>query len=212
MKKITILATLSIIGLLACESKKEDSSAKELKLYVDSVTATDNYTSEQWAEIETGYTAKLEKAQTVANEESEKKEIAESKAKFEEHKAKAESSKASEVEQEITRKKIIVRTALFGENKIGNDLSFAWVNASNILSVYDRFVETVKANKELYSREDWDEVKVLYEALDTRKNEVEKELATKDNLKIAKLKTEFATIETTGRIGAKAQENADAKQ
>jgi hypothetical protein len=36
-----------------------------------------------------------------------------------------------------------------------------------------------------YTREDWDEIKVLYEALDTRKNTVEKDLASSDNMKIA---------------------------
>ena len=58
------------------------------------------------------------------------------------------------------------------------------------LSVYDRFVNTVKENREKYSSEDWDEIKTLYEALDTRKNEIEKDLqGSNDNLKIAKLES-----------------------
>jgi hypothetical protein len=48
------------------------------------------------------------------------------------------------------------------------------VNATNILGVYDQFVNTVKDNKDNYSREDWDEIKLMYEALDSRKNTVEK--------------------------------------
>jgi len=53
---------------------------------------------------------------------------------------------------------------------------------------------------------------VLYEALDTRKNEVEKNLSTKDNLKIAKEKIRFASIESIERPLSKVSENSDAKQ
>ena len=73
-------------------------------------------------------------------------------------------------------------------------------------------MNTVKDNQGKYSREDWDEIKVLYEALDTRKNEIEKDLATSDNLKIAKLKVEFATIKAVKRPMSKIDENDDAKK
>ena len=44
-------------------------------------------------------------------------------------------------------------------------------------------------------REDWDEIKLLYEALDSRKNTVEKQgLTSKDNMKIAGLKLKFAPM------------------
>ena len=49
----------------------------------------------------------------------------------------------------------------------------------------------------------WDEINVLYEALDTRKNEVEKDDMTTDNLKIAGLKLKFARISSTHRGGKK---------
>jgi hypothetical protein len=106
-----------------------------------------------------------------------------------------------------------VRTTLFGTNDIGNDMSFNWVNKSNILSVYDNFVSMVEKNKDTYSREDWDEIKMLYEALDTRKNTVENEgLLSSDNTKIAKLKLKFAPMYTLNRMGSKAEENAEAKE
>lgn len=63
----------------------------------------------------------------------------------------------------------------------------------------------------IYTREDWDEIKVLYEALDTRKNEVEKDLSGSDNLKIAGLKVKFAAIKATHRAGTKGTENQDSK-
>ena len=92
-------------------------------------------------------------------------------------------------------------------------MNFKWVNKTNIVSVYDNFVSTVEKNKDAYSREDWDEIKILYEALDTRKNTVEKEgLLSSDNTKIAKLKIKFAPMYTLNRMGSKAEENSEAKE
>jgi hypothetical protein len=106
----------------------------------------------------------------------------------------------------------VLRGSLFGEGNIGDDMKFSYVTGKNILSVYQNFVNKVADNKKKYSREDWDEIKTLYEALDTRKNEVEKDLAGSDNMKIAGLKIRFATIVATHRGGAKLKENSDSKQ
>src|SRR6185436_17317270 len=81
----------------------------------------------------------------------------------------------------------VLRNRLFGEGKIGSDMKFGFVTADNIHEVYKNFVNTVADHKNDYTREDWDEIKVLYEALDTRKNTVEKELPDGDNTKIAGL-------------------------
>jgi hypothetical protein len=65
--------------------------------------------------------------------------------------------------------KQLMRNSLFGEGKISEDMNFDWVNKDNIHNVYQQFVHTVEDNKDAYSREDWDEVKLMYEALDSRK-------------------------------------------
>jgi hypothetical protein len=81
------------------------------------------------------------------------------------------------------------------------------------LSTYQSFFDTYKANKSDFSREDYDEVKLMYEALDTRKNKVEKEgLSSSDNTKIASIKFKFAPMFKVNRIGAKARENEEAKE
>jgi hypothetical protein len=55
-------------------------------------------------------------------------------------------------------------------------MNFDWVNKDNIHNVYQQFVHTVEDNKDAYSREDWDEVKLMYEALDSRKTPEKKDL------------------------------------
>jgi len=105
----------------------------------------------------------------------------------------------------------VLRNNLFGVGMVGTDLKFDFVTAGNLLNVYKTFVNTVADNKDSYTREDWDEIKVLNEALDTRKNVVEKDLPDGDNTKIAGLKIKFSAIKATHRGGTKAQENKDAK-
>ena len=131
---------------------------------------------------------------------------------------------ASKDKYEVIRTKMVVKTpvvtskqrlrnALFGEGKIGDDMSFDWVDAGNIHSVYQTFIHTAEDNKDSYTREDWDEIKLMYEALDSRKNTVEKEgLSKDDNKKIAALKFKFGPMMTVNRMGAKSEEMKEAKQ
>jgi hypothetical protein len=92
-------------------------------------------------------------------------------------------------------------------------MNFNWVNKDNIHAVYQQFIHTAEDNKDSYSREDWDEIKLMYEALDSRKNTVEKEgLSSEDNRKIAGLKFKFAPMLKVNRMGAKSEEMKEAKQ
>lgn len=145
-------------------------------------------------------------------EAEEKARMEESKAKFAALKATYEANIAKANMTQSMDSKQQLRNRLFGEGVITEDLKFSFVNSSNALSIYETFVNTVSTNKDNYSREDWDEIKVLYEALDTRKNEIEKELSGSDNMKISGLKVKFASINTSNRPGAKVDENADAKK
>lgn len=217
--KLLILSLFftAITAFIACnsEGEKDRVAVNNLKAYVDSVhNTTAVYTKDKWTEISKEYQDKSSQINEENLSEEQKKELATAQKKYDDLKVKYEAEitkKEAEMNSEITSKTKL-RNELFGEGKVGNDMSFSWVTASNILSVYTTFVDVVDRNKKIYSREDWDEVKVLYEALDTRKNEVEKELASKDNAKIAKEKVKIASIFAIRRPLAKADENADAKK
>lgn len=223
--KLLIAAAIVSVGFTACnnENKEAKQDAEVLNLYVDSVeSATPVYTTENWTAIDNGYQERAAKAEKnlAALSAEEKAKADASKAKYEALKAKYELAiKEQEMKAAATpantapnfRK--VLRDRLFGEGKIGDDMQFAFVNADNILPIYKNFVDVVDENKNKYTREDWDEINVLYEALDTRKNTVEKEgLKGSDNLKIAGLKVRYAAINATHRGGTKVKENADAKQ
>lgn len=180
------------------------------KMYVDSISdeATEK-TAENWEVIQAKYDQSKMEAETALNELENKMEmdsiISKTNNKYEEYKAAVILKKEAMVRENF-------RNSFFTE-KVGDDLNFAWVNKDNIADVYSNFVSTVEKNKDTYSRENWDEIKILYEALDNRKNTVEKEgLSSKNNIKIAGLKIKFSTMYTINRATAKSKENVEAKE
>jgi len=224
MKKINVLIAVCITmsGFIACKNSatqaKED--AMSLNNYVDSVEKLNPvYTTAYWSELDEGYRLRVSETDktNTALTASEKETLAASKAQFAELKTSyAIEISAAENQAKITTSasdyRQVLRNSLFGEGMIGSDLKFDFVTANNLLSVFRTFVNTVQDNRNVYTREDWDEIKVLYEALDTRKNAVEKELPNGDNTKIAGLKIKFSAIKATHRGGTKAEENKEAKQ
>ena len=214
------IAVTVMIGFTACNSKEKELARKDadnLTLYVDSVDkASTVYTAANWTEIDNGYQERAIKAEARIDqlEAADKARAEESKAKFASIKANYEAKiKAKESTAAATPDyRLILRNKLFGEGKISADMKFDYVTANNVHDVYKNLVNFVSNNKDNFTREDWDEIKVLYEALDNRKNVVEKELTTADNLKIAQLKIKFAAIKSLNRGGTKVAENVNAKQ
>jgi hypothetical protein len=227
MKKTNLLmsAAIAAMAFVACSSPNNQAKqdAEMLNSYVDSVeNAAPVYTAENWTAIDNGYqerSLKAEKnlaslsAEEKAAEEASKTRYAALKTKYDvtirENEATAKMNAATATAPNFRK---VIRDRLFGEGKIGDDMQFSFVTGANILGIYQNFVDAVADNKKNYTREDWDEINVLYEGLDTRKNEVEKDLKSADNLKIAGLKIRFASIAATHRGGTKVKENNEAKQ
>ncbi|MEO7308744.1 MAG: DUF6565 domain-containing protein [Ferruginibacter sp.] len=223
MKKTQLLIAAAVIsiGFTACQNKTEQTTTREVDVYNSYVDSVENltpvYTTEYWTAIDNGYQERMMRAEKdLANFTAEEKARYEaSKARYATLKANYELKLKENAATPMTATsnyRQILRNRLFGEGKIGDDMKFSFVTADNIRAVYQNFVDVVSDNKNNYTREDWDEINVLYEALDTRKNAVEKDLATKDNLVIAKLKIKYAAINATHRGGTKVKENAEAKQ
>ena len=215
MNQILLIGLLTA-GFVACTNNKtgERTASVDLKEYVDSMNSTNlDYTQENWDMIDKGYQERATRAEAeLANySDAEKAELEASKKRYAELKAKYD-AQLKVNSQPLPDAKVRLRNSLFGEGKVGDDMSFDFVTGENILSVYEAFVDAVDVNRNTYSREDWDEIKLLYEALDTRKNKVEPNLANAHNRRIAALKIKFASIIETNRPGKKVDENADAKK
>lgn len=218
--KLVVVAVLVTTGFIACKNSPTiaQQDATNVNNYVDSIEAlTPVYTAAYWSELDNGYQVRVTKADNtmVTLEASDKAKLDESKVQY----AALKTTYEIKIKEEEATAIITVpdyrqalRNNLFGEGMIGSDMSFSFATADNLLSIYRKFVNTVDENKNNYSREDWDEIKVLYEALDTRKNTVEKELPDGDNTKIAGLKIKFSAIKATHRGGTKGDENKAAKE
>ncbi len=220
MKNLKSLFVASIVAatFVSCADEKKTQAEKAVNNYTAYIDSVSNVASEdlaeKWDDVENAYIAKKIEAESALENLEDRAELDrkldESSAKYEEFKANLIAEKQK---MEAANYKAKVRSSLFVGQQIGDDMNFDWVNKDNILQTFETFVNTASDNKDNYSREEWDEIKLLWEALNTRKNTVEKEgLSSSDNLKIAGLKTRFATFFKINRMSAKSTENAEAKE
>ena len=214
-----ILGILTVaVGVTSCKNedqKQAEKTVEKYQMYVDSISkVAQKDAMENWDKIEAKYIEAKAEAE-IAIEKAENKEelsaqVNDYSMKYDEFKTTVVAEKSK---MDATAGTSKIRMSLLGNSAVGNDMQFAWVTKDNILSVYENFVKTVQKNKDNYSREDWDEIKLLYEALDNRKNTVEKEgLSSEDNRKIAGLKLKFGPMYTVNRMGTKSEENSKAKK
>ena len=214
---------MMLLSIVSCSDKKEAEAQKTIDTYVVYVDSLQNVTLEDaksdWTVIDSSFQVRTSEAELALGDfkdsQKAKEALDASKAKYDAFKAKvqadidAQSAKANLKPSQSQ----MLRDRFFGAGKIGEDMSFAWVNKDNILKTYETFFQSYKDNKSNFSREDYDEVKLMYEALDSRKNTVEKEgLTSDDNSKIASIKLKFGPMFKINRIGAKSREAEKAKE
>ena len=224
-RNLLLGAAVIALGFTSCKDEKATEAEKKVDTYVVYVDSIGNVAEADaktnWEAIDASYQMRINDAEAalenLKDKEKAQERIDASKAKYAALRAKMQDD--MEVKEEVSstpapvNSKQQLRNALFGQGKIGDDMNFSWVNKDNIHSVYQQFIHTAEDNKDSYSREDWDEIKLMYEALDSRKNTVEKEgLSSEDNRKIAGLKFKFAPMLKVNRMGAKSEEMKEAKQ
>ena len=223
-RNLLLGAAVIALGFTSCKDEKAAEAEKKVDTYVVYVDSIGNVAEADaktnWDAIEASYQMRISEAeaalQNLKDKEKAQERIDASKAKYEALKAKMQADMNAQNETATAtpiNSKQKLRNALFGQGKIGDDMNFDWVNKDNIHAVYQQFIHTAEDNKDNYSREDWDEIKLMYEALDSRKNTVEKEgLSVDDNKKIASLKFKFAPMLKVNRMGAKTEEMKEAKE
>jgi hypothetical protein len=224
MKKFNLVlgTVLVAAGAVSCKDEAKQTAEHNVDHYVvfvDSVNGLDAAErAANWAAIDAEYQARETEAQAaltaLENDEAAAKRVEESRAKYDGVKMQAENEAKAKAEAATAAAGNPMADRFFGPgNVVGNDMTFSWVNKDNILDVYTKFYETFDADKDEYSRQDLDKVKAWYEALDARKNTVEKEgLSSSDNGKIANIKLKFAPKFRWERLTAKGEENKDAKE
>ena len=218
--QIGILATLLLV-ITSCKDEKQAQAEKTVNNYVVYVDSLENVSETDakanWEDIDASYQIRVNEAEMSIAEskdsEALKEKLAVSKAKYDALKAKYQAALDAEKVVVVLTPNQLLRNKFFGEGNVGEDMNFSWVNKDNILNVYQDFFQSYKDNKNDFTREDYDEIKLIYEALDSRKNTVEKEgLSSDDNGKIASIKFKFSPMFKMNRIGAKTREMNEAKE
>lgn len=222
--KSAAFALMISLGFTSCKDKENDMAEQRiaaLESYVDSLkTVSAEDMEANWDQIAADFDRKSAEANEAiatmdeANREKSQTRVTTSVTKYDEFKMTIDAKKnAPEASSAAMTPSQALRDRLFGAGKIGDDMNFSWVNKDNILKVYDTFYQSYKENKESFTREDYDEIKLMWEALDARKNTVEKEgLSSEDNNKIASIKMKWSPMFKVNRVGAKSRENSDAKE
>lgn len=218
MKKSMLLLGVAVIavGFTSCKKDEKewqgDKAVDAYAVYVDSIEKVTIDEKTDWDQIDAGYQLRMSEAEvSLANSKDSIK--AQERMMLAKEKYEAFKSKVVVKTAPVANAKQQLRNALFGEGKVGDDMNFGWVNAANIHEVYQSFIHTAENNKDSYTREDWDEIKLMYEALDSRKNTVENEgLSKDDNRKISALKFKFAPMLKINRMGEKTEEMKKAKE
>ncbi|RZJ36188.1 MAG: hypothetical protein EOO51_02215 [Flavobacterium sp.] len=223
-RNLMLSAAVAALALTACKSDEEKQAEKTVDTYTTYIDSVSNVAEADakanWQAIDAEYNQRTTDAEAalanMKDKEKAQERINASKAKYEQMKAKYQAQldqeKAAADAANNGGSKAQLRSSLFPMGQIGDDMNMDWVNKDNILKVYNDFNNAYDHNHGDYTREDFDEVKLLYEALDARKNTVEKEgLSSEDNRKIAELKFKFGPKFKLDRIAAKSAENEHAK-
>jgi hypothetical protein len=88
----------------------------------------------------------------------------------------------------------------------GIRLDYADLKSDRVVEQYQHFVEVVKANKDTYTKEQWLVVNISWKALNGRKKEINKDIASGDEGKITKLKLEYTGVKAANRPFASSEE------
>ncbi len=212
MKKIlsVIALTVGSIAFVACsEDKKAEKSYEDFKEYVsEHRDSAHGYYDKEWASMEAEYNEKRNNAEKKIGDWND-----EMRAEYASLQSEWDSFREDYLSEKEKRENVMKIDAMIVDlfpTGINSDLSA--VTATNLLEVHNHFVNYVEVHKDEMSREQWDRVELLWETLGTKKNEVEKDLKSADNLKIAELKIKYGAIKAANRPSAKLEENADAKK
>lgn len=210
LKSLAFVAVLSGATLVSCDDRREyEQPLNDYEAYVDrTANDTEEWTEERWNETQAEYREKRAAVEQYADkmDDDSRRRYQEADRRYDEVRIRYEEER-SMASQGANMGNLYAAVGASGSN----DLELNNVTAANLLDTYRQFVDQVEANKDSYSREDWQEIEIIWDALNARKNEVEKELPGEDNMKIAELKVKYGWIKTGNKMEAKAEEKDETK-
>lgn len=215
MKKVLFGTIIAATALVACKSGNNDQAViTDLNNTIDSLQAVNDslYTAEKWSEIDSKINEKMMQIDTAKLDENGKAEYMKTKEKYNSYKMnyvtkieeqhRNDSMKMAAAAMSNDAPKMEVGKVIFVNSPMKDPKDFSWVNGANCLTTYQNFYDVVNKKGD-WTSEQLEYIKTYYEDLDTRKNEIEKDMPTGDNNKVAAVKLKFAPWFATHKISAK---------
>jgi hypothetical protein len=170
----------------------DDKDYAEYKRYITYTRDSAKASNKSWEEIDREYNAK--KAAAAKDMD---KWNAERKAEYEKLNAEYEAWKTAYLaEREAQEKHWTTFGPIYGTVYItapdAMDMTLPGVTGENVAEVYKNFIQVLKANKNQYTMEDWNEIEKLWEALEDKKDALP--VTAGDKTKIAGWKTEYVSV------------------
>jgi len=178
--KLSIITFIIIIFIIACESEQKSIANRSVNTYhryIDSIEKLDFYALfDNWENLESQAERVRQNAQYSLEKLSDSLEL--------QKKLNIITSR-----YDILISKVVIEKerftasnddnklylSLFGSKFVDDQLALYWVNADNILSVYQNFLYNCLKTKKHYNLDDFKTIKLAFFALTDRKNELIKE-------------------------------------
>ena len=204
-------ATILTVSITSCEDKShKDDDVESFRVFVTDLShQTKEEVKENWGELEKEYEEKVAVIDKKKDhlEDNIEEEYEQLKKDYNEMKADIKAEMETE-ENQHGHLHDLYNTILTNEG----DMDLSAVNATNIEGIYSSFVAAVDLHKDDYTREDWDEVDVLWDALNKRKNEVEDNLTSMQKVKIGEEKVKYGAYKSVNKLPAKSEEKRAASK
>ncbi len=199
------LLILTAFAVISCtREQKSDQAYNDYREYViEHQNNTEKYLDRQWAEIEQEYNEKQNKAEAKMDSwndqmRAEYQTLKQNWESFHEnHTAELKAREQQKADE-------ILMSSLLPEG-INHELTN--VTSSNVVEVYKHFVNNVEARKDNLTKEEWTRVENLWDRLDDRKDQVEKDVKAGDEIILAEQKMKYTGIKALNRPVAKTEEN-----
>ena len=200
------LIAMTAFGIISCtQQQKSDKAYDEYREYViEHQNNADKYFDRQWSEIEQEYNEKKNQAEAKMDSWNDqmKAEYETTKANWEAFREK-HTAEWQKREQETADN--VLMSSLF---PAGINADLANVTSANVVEVYKHFVNNVEAQKDNLTKEQWTKVENMWDRLDDRKDQIEKEVKAGEEMALAEQKLKYTGIKAVNRPVAKTNEEA----
>lgn len=188
---LLLLLTISFSACTASREQEVEDELADFRTWVNDQSANiADRTEEDWEQAKLDFqtrTAELDLKEDEFSEEV-RQEYNQLKADFQ------------DLDEEREKRMREANMAEWNSKLLGSYADMSTITSQNIREVYIQFLENVRNMRSTWTDEDWEMAKMVMTSLNEKKEAVDDDLSTEDEVKIKALQMEFHTLETSGDV------------